>query len=728
MSATRQGCPLSLLADIALHENEATASVERHDCEHSVVAPCEGNDSRRYSAPFGDVALFGNGVSALPERCTLATSTASAPFVMHSSSTAQCSPSGPCGIDRVQPKREAVVLAGFCPPSAVQPTVREHAGQAPAVSTLAAPGGGYVPQQANPTRSLFCSGNGAQAGSSVYTAPLIELGDSSPSLDHATNAPTASTEAGATQTLLQNAVQVIQALSGAVQALSAVPKRAQPAVMLAWRDYLDSLTRYQRAMGLDDQDVLGRVVPAALTDTAARWYRHSGYRAATLEEFRAAFLREFLPADYGSRMRRELEMRTQAPDESLQEYVRAMDNLLVIRQAHPTFSVYLRGARFRDLEELAAEAKRIQGDILAARAYRPPPPASEALEPLCAWGGAMPSPQHSTGAAFAAASGCSWELSARALDPYTHGRWAACAAPPPDTHAKGRLPTQCSAVSDARRSVSFDNAASRTRQLETAPSRERDRNGVRCFRCHERGHMARECTGSRPPVRQGNGAAGRGKAPATSPPLWLPSPECPAVLPGLPTDPDATMAPRNSGSEEARRTGAAKTWARHPDVTAGVGAAFRSHVDAPAGDRGAPLLLQRCALEGAAAGTAGPPSGSGAVAVDAAAQGAQLPASPEAVLCAECRGTVFHNSHYEGRRHAPRAGPAADGGGRAGEVTTLGDAELAAFCLRRLRDNPRFATLLTPSAEPSPTVTEAFARDTADAVRADQVLDWTINL
>ncbi|KAH6933862.1 hypothetical protein HPB50_018617 [Hyalomma asiaticum] len=110
--------------------------------------------------------------------------------------------------------------------------------------------------------------------------------------------------------------------------------------------------------------------------------------------------------------------------------------------------------------------------------------------------------------------------------------------------------------------------------------------------------------------------------------------------------------------------------------------------------------------------------------VDAAAQGAQLPAQPEAVLCAECRGTVFHNSHYEGRRHAPRAGPAADGGGRAGEVTTLGDAELAAFCLRRLRDNPRFAALLTASAEPSPaqTVTEAGARDTADAVRADQVL------
>lgn len=67
-------------------------------------------------------------------------------------------------------------------------------------------------------------------------------------------------------------------------------------------------------------------------------------------------------------MRRELELPTQAPDESLQELVRAMDELFaiaeplasneerverVIRQAHPTFSAYLRGGRFRDLEELA---------------------------------------------------------------------------------------------------------------------------------------------------------------------------------------------------------------------------------------------------------------------------------------------------------------------------------------------------------------------------------------
>ncbi|XP_075730376.1 uncharacterized protein LOC142772131 [Rhipicephalus microplus] len=530
MAASRDFCPLSLLADAALH-TEAIASVDGNpSAPVRVGTPYCGDDTRRLAAPFGDGASLRNGPLALPERYAQAPPTANAPFGMHGSSSAQRSQSVPCGIDGA--------LADFCPLSAVQPTLRPHAEQAPELSMVAAPSAPLVRQQANPPRSLFCSGNGAQGGGLFETAPLIELGDCSPSLDRAANAPTVSYEAGATtQTLLQNAVQMIQALSGAVQTLSAVPKSGHPAVMLpvptysgygdrlTARDYLDSLSRYQRAMGLDDKVVLERVVPAALTDTAARWYRLSGYRAANLEEFRAVFLREFLPADYESRMRRELELRTQAPDESLQEYVRAMDELIsiaeprasneerverVIRQAHPTFSAYLRGGRFSDLEALAAEAKRIQGDILAARAYRPPPPASDALEPRCAWRGAMTLPQRQQPlrAAFAAATGCAWELSDRALDPFTHERRAACAAPP-ETSIQGRFSTQRNVGGAARRNVSYDNVASRSRQLEAAPSGNTDRDGVRCYRCRERGHIARECTGSRPPARQGNGLPGR---------------------------------------------------------------------------------------------------------------------------------------------------------------------------------------------------------------------------
>lgn len=42
------------------------------------------------------------------------------------------------------------------------------------------------------------------------------------------------------------------------------------------RDFLDLLVHYLQAKGMDDQEMFSRIVPAALTETAARWYRLSG--------------------------------------------------------------------------------------------------------------------------------------------------------------------------------------------------------------------------------------------------------------------------------------------------------------------------------------------------------------------------------------------------------------------------------------------------------------------
>ncbi|XP_077544543.1 uncharacterized protein LOC144157324 [Haemaphysalis longicornis] len=322
---------------------------------------------------------------------------------------------------------------------------------------------GFERQQTSLNGCQLHSGNGLFS----ETAPLIELGATTPSLERAVEAPWNTLSA---QHLLQNAAQMVQSLSGAVEALLTARKPIRPAIKLtaptyrgqnvyntdrgygdltSARDFLDSLAHYQQAMGLDDEQILTRIVPVTLTETAARWYRLIGHRAANLGEFRAAFLREFLPADYERRMRRELELRTQALEESLQEFVRAMDELFaiaephasneerverVIRQAHPTFSAYLRGGRFRDLEELAVEEKRIQGDILAARAYRPPPPASESLEPRCAWNGPLPLPRRyeiadPSAARLSSGSNEGCGLSERPLDPYTYARRAASAGP-----------------------------------------------------------------------------------------------------------------------------------------------------------------------------------------------------------------------------------------------------------------------------------------------------------
>nr|XP_050024079.1 uncharacterized protein LOC126518279 [Dermacentor andersoni] len=326
------------------------------------------------------------------------------------------------------------------------------------------------------------------------------------------------------QALLHDAMRLIERLTGAVQntllTSAAAAARLRVRVDLptysgyhdsvSVNEYLDRVLTYQRATGLSDGEILERVVPVSLTDHAARWFRLTGHRSSTLAEFRATLREEFLPADYERRLRRELELRTQHPDESLLEYVRAMDELYrtadpsapncdkverVTRQAHPTFAAYLRGSKFRDLDELASEAKRIQADILASRSYRPPPPASRALEPRCAWNGDTFRTRSGGDGAVAFSDGQlrnGWDLSDRALDPYTYAMRAACAADGRGMqnrgrHAGSRMPEQ--SVPAREQSIERNNG-----QTARGTGRQaRKRPALLCYRCNQPGHFARDC-------------------------------------------------------------------------------------------------------------------------------------------------------------------------------------------------------------------------------------------
>ncbi|KAG0424930.1 hypothetical protein HPB47_027855 [Ixodes persulcatus] len=134
-------------------------------------------------------------------------------------------------------------------------------------------------------------------------------------------------------------------------------------------------------------------------------------------------------------MRRELEERTQVPAKPFVEYLRAMQELLqitdpnamnqeqverVVRQAHPTFSRYLRGRPFGSLTELAQEARRVQADILAERRYHLAIAATDTLEPRCALHGLVPLYYRRGEIAMAVASGETggnrWEITDDALE------------------------------------------------------------------------------------------------------------------------------------------------------------------------------------------------------------------------------------------------------------------------------------------------------------------------
>ncbi|KAM7286065.1 uncharacterized protein ISCGN_032950 [Ixodes scapularis] len=278
--------------------------------------------------------------------------------------------------------------------------------------------------------------------------------------------------------------------TGTLRLHAEIPKYSGYADRKSVADFLDELREYQAVSEMSEVELLSRVLPIALTGSAATWRRRQS-PFSTLQDFSEQFKNEFLPPDYGARMLDELRARTQHRDESLVEFVRALQTLYdradpsasdsdkvsrAIRQSHPQFHPYLRGRVFRSLDELAQAAHQIQADILAELRYRPPPPPEACLEPSCAWTGTTRQSMDEHGSRPVLPGRVP-----RALDPYTHGLG--------------------------------DGAQVREhgRQYQ-APSRERYPRAtsatLRCFRCGSLGHFRRDCTRRVSNDNSGNEALG----------------------------------------------------------------------------------------------------------------------------------------------------------------------------------------------------------------------------
>ncbi|KAM7281264.1 uncharacterized protein ISCGN_005783, partial [Ixodes scapularis] len=201
-------------------------------------------------------------------------------------------------------------------------------------------------------------------------------------------------------------------------------------------DFLQDLDAYVAALGASEETALVQIVPIALTGDASRW-RRLQRPFLSMADFRTRFREEFLPPDYEMRIRDELANRTQHPDESLLEYVRAFQELYsraepsasdaekvarAIQRCHPRFTAYLRGRDFADLEALAREARTVQAGLLAELQYRPPPRAEESLEPRCAWAGRAADTHIESRTAYTAVAerGHGVTITPRALDPFAY--------------------------------------------------------------------------------------------------------------------------------------------------------------------------------------------------------------------------------------------------------------------------------------------------------------------
>ncbi|KAH6948206.1 hypothetical protein HPB50_023180 [Hyalomma asiaticum] len=164
------------------------------------------------------------------------------------------------------------------------------------------------------------------------------------------------------------------------------------------------------------------------------------------------------------------------------------------------------GYNFADLEELAAAAKRIQGDILAARAYRPSPSAALSPEPR-AWNGGAVAAQARRGNASATFAGeqvpRGWELSDRALYPYAYTLRTAHDSPVRGAPRQEREDDTRPGVRHATQQRSCDPPV----RGDQRPGR-RGFSG-RCYQCGVTGHIARECR--RTPVQEQTRGSGNGR-------------------------------------------------------------------------------------------------------------------------------------------------------------------------------------------------------------------------
>lgn len=156
------------------------------------------------------------------------------------------------------------------------------------------------------------------------------------------NKPSNGASVSVSEALLLGAAYFVSSLSGVLKNALQLPLQVSRQPIIAeipsYRGYsdptsatsfLEALSNCAPASELSKQEVLQRVLSISLVGSMACWFKLVGQYCAYTAEFNSKLQQEFLPVNYSSQIRREVETRTQHLDELLLEHIRAMQELYV---------------------------------------------------------------------------------------------------------------------------------------------------------------------------------------------------------------------------------------------------------------------------------------------------------------------------------------------------------------------------------------------------------------
>jgi len=89
-------------------------------------------------------------------------------------------------------------------------------------------------------------------------------------------------------------------------------------------DFLLELDKFQTILAYSDDDMLYRVIPMALHGEAYTWFRSELIPFTSFHEFKLRLRKEYQPVGYIEDLNREIDKRTQGPNEPLTSYIRVM--------------------------------------------------------------------------------------------------------------------------------------------------------------------------------------------------------------------------------------------------------------------------------------------------------------------------------------------------------------------------------------------------------------------